>query len=256
MWKRKYAERRSYGILRALKHAGMLERVASGKVLKFDPLKPFVQSDDLYGYLVRRNVTGATLSTDAGLQSRLVRSITGEQKQNGSWSDTVTGTAMQLELLLDLGLSASSPPAKRGATWLLRQYQDSVRGHGGGDRVVAHVNSMFTTASRGAECQSALTLVPEGDPKGGCFGSLPLIQTGLAIRALVRLGHADDPRVHQSCRSLLDIAVPNPTRWCGIGCRHMLERKIVEERKAKRLRSKRAGGRPGKPSRRRGRPRV
>lgn len=234
VWKRKYAEPRSYRILCALKHAGLLDATAKGQVLKYDPFKGFAHGRDLYGYLVRRNVMQEPLPTDARLQRRLIRSVREAQNRDGSWSETVVMTALQLELLLELGATPDTPTAKKGAAWLLDQYQESVRGCGGGDRVVATVDSMFTTVSRGAEFGSAATALPEEDPKSGCFCSLPLIQTGLAIRALARAGVADDPRVRASCRSLLAIAVPEPTRWCAIGCRRMLERYIVEERKAAR----------------------
>jgi hypothetical protein len=91
---------------------------------------------------------------------------------------------------------------------------------------------MFTTLQQGAEFSSMVAALPEETFCGACFCSLPLLQSGLALRALIRLGHAADPRVDACCRSLLAMQRPDIT-WCAIGCRHILERRIIEERKAR-----------------------
>ena len=57
--------------------------------------------------------------------------------------------------------------------------------------------------------------MPEEDPKHGCFMSLPLIQTALALRTLVYLGFEDDERVLNSYESLLDIKLPGWMYQCG-----------------------------------------
>ena len=62
------------------------------------------------------------------------------------------------------------------------------------------------------------------------------MQTGLALRVLVRLGFKDDERVIKSYESLLDINVPpkhNPELlgWCSHQCRFLLEDRVKAERK-------------------------
>jgi len=234
LWKRKFSELRSCTILLALKHAGLFESGMDRRLLAYNPFLPFAHAETLHGLLVRRHVMDTPLSTDAALQQTLADAITSAQTTDGAWDGMVAMTANRLELLLDLGIDPTSPVLQRGATWILDQYKESVHGHRGGNQVAAQAVSMFTTTQQSEEFSRFDAAFPEEDVCGACFYSLPLIQTGLAIRALIRLGHADDPRVDASCRSLLAMQRPDIT-WCAIGCRHILERRLVEERKAERI---------------------
>ena len=245
LWKRKFAEKRSYGILRALKHAQMLPDLVTGSVLRYDPYKRFSKTSDFYGFLVRRNIFGAMLPDDSLLQRQLVSQITAMQRKDGSWGGTVVMTSLQIEYLLELGLNADEACITKGVTWIFSQFRECVERRRPKAAWGMCLQNVFTSEDCGAEFRSALEEMPEEDPKGGCFGSLPLIQSALALRVLVRLGFEDDKSVLSTYESLLDIQLLSERQnlldsqrpagsWCAIGCRRMLEEKVKAERRLRR----------------------
>ena len=236
LWKRKFAEKISYGILQALKHAQMLPDLVARGVLRYDPYKPFSESSDLYGLLVRRNIIGTMLPDDPSLQRQLVSQITAMQREDGSWGGTVARTALQIEALLDLGVHADEACIAKGAAWMLSQFRESVERWRPNASWGVSYRNVFTSEDCGAEFRSALDEMPEEDPKGGCFRGLPFIQTALALRVLVRLGFEEDKRVLSAYESLLDIR-QSGGGWCATGCRRILEERVKAERRLRRKRS-------------------
>ena len=214
-------------------------------VLRYDPYKRFSESSDFYGFLVRRNIIGAMLPDDALLQRRLVSQITEMQREDGSWEETVVMTSLQMERLLELGLNINEACIKKGASWIFNQFRESIERRRPKDSWGVFVQNVFTSEDCGAEFRSALEEMPEEEPKHGCFMSLPLIQTALALRVLVSLGFENDSRVLNSYESLLDIQLLPECQslldsqrpagsWCAIGCRRMLEEKVKAERRLRR----------------------
>lgn len=244
LWGRKFAEKRSYGILRALKHAQMLPDLVSNGVLRYDPYKCFSKSSDFYGFLIRRNIIGVMLPEDPLLQRQLVSQITDMQRENGSWEGTVFMTSLQIENLLELGLDTDETCITNGANWIFSQFRESINRHSPEISWGVFLD-VFTGEDCGAEFRSALETMPEEDPRHGCFVSLPLIQTAFALRTLAYLGFANDTRVLNAYESLLGIqllperqtllASKRPAgSWCAIGCRRMLEEEVKAEQRLKR----------------------
>jgi hypothetical protein len=239
LWEKKYGEKKAYAILRSLKHARMLPDLIVSGVLKYDPYKPFSESKDLYGFLVRKNIMESILTDDPDLQRQLISEITNVQDKNGSWNNTVVTTSFRIERLLELGFEPDALAIMKGAEWILSQFRETIERRRPRATWSVFMNNVFTNEDCGAEFHSALEDIPEGIPRNSCFSALPLIQTALALRVLVRLGFEDDERVAKSYQSLLDINVPpkhNPRLpgWCAHQCRFLLEDRVKVERKRKR----------------------
>ncbi|MDD5529443.1 MAG: hypothetical protein PHX21_05370 [bacterium] len=244
LWGKKFAEKKSYDILKALKHTGMLQNLITNGTLRYDPYKSFYKSKNFYGFLVRRDFIGSPLPDDAVLQRQFISQVTQSQMDDGSWEGTVISTSIQIEKLLELGLSADNSHIVKGVNWLLNQFRESVERQRPHVSWKISVKNLFTSEDCRAEFRSALKEMPEEDPKHGCFMSLPLIQTAFALRTLVCLGFGNDERVLKGYESLLDIQLiperqqgldsKRPTgSWCAIGCRQMVEERVKTGREAK-----------------------
>lgn len=243
LWGRKLAEKKSYDILKALKHSGMIEDIINKGTLRYDPYKNFYESKDFYGLLVRTNIIGKGTAGDPVLKRQFISQITQAQGADGSWEGTVMATYIQIEKLLELGLGADDSRIVKGVKWILSQFRESVeRRQRRNPLLKISVKSMFTGEDCEAEFLSALKWMPEWDPKDGCFVTLPLIQTAFALRILVRLGFGSDERVLKGYNSLLEIQILpgedggdklSAGRWCSIACRRVIEDRIKPGRKAK-----------------------
>jgi hypothetical protein len=223
----------SYRTLAAIGKAGMLAEVGSVALpLRYDPFPPFAESNDRFGLLVRK-LYGRALAEDASLARSLMRDIAARQESNGSWHDTVTGTALALESLLELGAQPDAPALIRGSEWLLGQYRESISQRG------FVIPSLFCSAHSAAELDNAVQEIPEAIPVFACYGLLPLIPTGLALRTLLTAGFVGDPRVEAAYASLLKLAVLDPDSggvtkgWCSHSCIQQLQ----DRAKATRTRS-------------------
>ena len=239
LWEKKYGEKKAYAVLRSLKHARMLPDLITNGVLKYDPYKPFSESKDLYGFLVRKNIMENILPDDSDLQRQLISQFTTMQDKDGSWNNSVVTTSFRIERLLELGLKPDDPALMKGANWILSQFRESIERRRPKANWGVFIHNTFTNEDCGVEFRSALEEIPEGIPRNSCFSSLPLVQTGLALRVLVRLGFKDDERVIKSYESLLDISLPpkhDPELigWCSHQCRFLLEDRVKAERKRKR----------------------
>jgi hypothetical protein len=242
LWGRISTEKISYMILRALKHAAILPNIETRSVLRSDPYKCFSESNTLYGFLVRRNIVDVMLPNDELLQRQFISQITAMQREDGSWGGTVVMTSLKIECLFELGLNADKTCMKKGAAWILSQFRESIERWRPKASWGITAHNMFTSDDLEAEFSSAQQEMPEENPVHGCFMSLPFLQTGLALRTLVRLGFSGDKRVRSAYATLLDIQLtPERKRllgrsqssgnWCAIGCRRMLEEKVKSERK-------------------------
>jgi hypothetical protein len=205
MWKIKDAKRISYWVLRALKHSEHLTSLLEEGRFRRDPFLPFRDEDDYYGFAVRRNIMEEPLSRDVKLQEQLVADIFSEQDEAGSWNGAVISTSSHIEKLMELGIGFDDQRIKRSADWLLSTCEEDVRriSNNMGGFVVAH--SMFSSDDRGAEFRSALEEKPEWNPVRLCYIHLPMIQTGAALKALIRLGLENDARVIAACDNLLEL---------------------------------------------------
>jgi hypothetical protein len=117
----------------------------------------------------------------------------------------------------------------RGAQWLLDQYRESIE-----QRSVS-AQSLFSSGDPVAELERAKREIPETIPVFACYGLLPLIPTGLALRVLIITGYADDPRVEASFNSLLrlgdqtcsgdGVSMAGMKSWCSHSCMNLLQKK-------------------------------
>lgn len=210
----------------------MLSGLVSKGALRYDPYQPFAASADLYGYLVRRNITGIILPGDPRLQQALISGLAAPQREDGSWDGTVAATALQTELLAELGVETDDRCLEKGAAFIFDQLHVTCEGIRPKGPCEVPPQQVLSIEDRRGEFRSALNAMPEEDPKRGCFSSLPLIQTALGARALIRLGFEDDERVLSVCQNLLSIQHPTGG-WCATACRRWLEETLRAERRKK-----------------------
>jgi hypothetical protein len=243
MWFRKNAEVYSYGILKGLKQADLLPELINGKVLRHDPYQCFANAQDEWGFLVRRNIMKEPVDTDRTLQAKLISAYTSTQRKDGSWGHTVSETALIMEKLLELGMPPKDIYIKRGTEWLLAQFQESITRKRPNSSLEIIVQSLFSTDDCGAESAAVSRILNHNTIAASCFVSIPIIQTALALRILVRLGFENNKKVNSAFSSLLDMqttqektqkALAAPLGgWCAHQCRFKLEERAKAIRRIK-----------------------
>ena len=84
LWKRKYAEVYTYGLLRALKHAELLEQ----DKFRYDLYQNFQKKTNLISILVRKNIMNENdIDTEP-----VVAELLSNQRKNGSWFNSLSAT--------------------------------------------------------------------------------------------------------------------------------------------------------------------
>ncbi len=221
MWKIKDNRRISYGVLKALKHSEYLAPLLREERFRHDPFQSFYDDDDYYGFVMRRNVMESPSPDDASLQEQLTSDIFAGQAGDGSWNGTVISTSNQVEMLLELEMGADDGRIQKGADWLLSMCDDDVyrESRNVGGVLVGHY--MFSSQDRSAEFKSALAEKSEWNPVGLCYRHLPMIQTGYALRTLIKLGLENDERVIASCDNFLELR-QTYGGWCDTNIRNGL----------------------------------
>lgn len=221
MWKIKDCRRISYGVLKALKYSGHLASLLREGSFRHEPFRSFRDDSDYYSFAVRRSIMEEPLSTDVELHEELVSDIFAGQDESGSWNNTVISTSNHIELLVELGLGLDDRRIRKSADWLLNTCAEDVYRESKkvGGVVVAH--NMFSSQNRASEFQSALAEKPEWNPVRLCYIHLPMIQTGTALKTLIRLGLEDDERVIAACDNLL-ILKQTYGGWCDSNIRNGL----------------------------------
>jgi len=257
MWFRKHSEPYTYPILKALAHAELLPELIERAVLRHDPFQRFAQAADEWGFLVRKNIMQKPLADDKALRVQLVAAQSKPQNADGSWGHTVSETALTVEHLLELGVPLSDARLTRAAQWLLSQFQNHIERGRAGSSLALAVQDLFTSSNRSAEHAGASRLLQGHKLACSCFGLTPFVQTGLALRALVRLGYEQDEKVRRAFASLLDLQTKRqeplltlPPVPVGGWCVHVCKFKVAARAKANRPRPSPAGTRirPAKPA--------
>lgn len=228
-WKVKDSTRISFWLLKALDYTGHLEIMLKDGSFRHDPFKPFRDGKDLYSFVVRRDLLKKPNQDDEELGEKLAEEIFSNQEDDGSWNGTVMSTCHNLNQLNLMGIQCDDKRVRTGANWLLSTYKTDVFRHSNnlGGTVVAH--AMFTSSERNNEFVSALNEKPEWIPRQLCYNHLPNIQTGEAIKTLIKLGFGEDSRVISACENFVWMK-EKYGGWCDTNVRNIL----IEESKSKR----------------------
>lgn len=228
-WKIKDSARISFWLLKTLDYTGHLEVMLKEGSFRYNPFKPFRDRSDLYSFVIRRDLMKAPIQSDAGLSEKLAEEIFAIQDGDGSWNGTVMSTCHHIEKLLMLGMKSNDEHIRKGADWLFGKYKTDVIRHSNnlGGTVVAH--AMFTSSERNNEFVSAEKEKPEWIPRQLCYNHLPNIQTGEAIKTLIKLGFEEDSRVISACENFIWMR-EKYGGWCDSNVRNTL----IEESKLKR----------------------
>jgi hypothetical protein len=217
LWKIKDAQRISFEILSALNNAGLLPDLVQTEAFRHNPFQAYLDRSDLYGWATRNSFLCTPLPSDGILRDKLSAETLAVQWDDGSWEGTIVATCKMIRRLMLLG-DRDNKAIKEAASWLLSTYNQDVEGHGpkGSYGVPAH--HMFLTHNRGTEFRSAQKQRPEWDPKQLCYNHLGMIQNGITIHTLIRLGYHDDIRVTAACDNLYSLR-ERYGGWCQTNIR-------------------------------------
>lgn len=202
LWKIEDAQRKSFWLILALQHAGLLGRLLNEQAFRYNPFMAFQQQSDLYGYVIRQDIARSPSKNDPDLRQELVSERYTSQAPNGSWENTIVLTCKKLEELRLLGENSPQDHILKAVEWLFSMFNTDLEGFHVGIVYGKPGHSMFSTLDRQAEFKIALKERPEWDPKQLCYNHLAIIQNGIAIQALIRLGYANDERVEKACDNL------------------------------------------------------
>ncbi len=86
------------------------------------------------------------------------------------------------------------------------------------ERIVAKQARDLFTAHYVAEFRAAQDRHPHMKLARSCFMNVPVIQTALALRAVIALGLGEDPRAEKSFESLLDLRLQPGEKPSGKNC--------------------------------------
>jgi hypothetical protein len=214
-WKIKDARRISFEILSALNNAGLLQDLVENHTFRYDP---FRDGSDLYGWTARNRFLRTPLPGDGTLRDKLSAQILATQCDNGSWESTIVTTCKMIERLILLGEDRDSKGIYEAGIWLLSTYNQDVTGHRPKGPYGVPAHHMFLTPDRSTEFRSALKERPEWDPKRLCYNHLGMIQNGVAIHTLIKLGYYDDVRVTAACDNLYSLR-ERYGGWCQTNIR-------------------------------------
>ena len=117
-WKRKNSEIHTYGILRALKHAELLDQIQ----FKHDPYRSFINKTDLISVLIRKNIME---ETDVNTEDT-TRLIFAEQSKNGSWYNSLSATSFRLQELIELGFNRKNPAVSQAVNWIYEFFHEAL----------------------------------------------------------------------------------------------------------------------------------
>jgi len=198
LWRGKDGEKITYDILSALARAG----IPGGAAGILSPLPYLRDRHGEYALLIKRTLGEPFTEEDSRALAALTREILSAQAADGSFGETVTGTVIHLDRLLDLGLPGEDPAIQKGARFLLSQRQPSLQGMHTDAPYGLTAADVYTTQDRHAEFQAALTYKPEWIPRHVCFHTLAMIPNAVCLNLLLRLELEDDPGVTAALASL------------------------------------------------------
>ena len=205
MWKRKYAEVYSYGLLRALKHAELIEQDR----FRYDLYQAFREKTDLISILVRKNIMN---ENNVDIENIVAKRFSNQLK-NGSWFNSLSATCFQLQLLNELDIKATHELVSFAIKWLFEQFHETFEGRA--KTWTFDFENIFLTDNYDAEQHGFQQIAPEHG-RNPCIGSLlssfnsyirqnPAITTAIALYTLTILGYGNDKRIVNAYESLYNI---------------------------------------------------
>lgn len=193
------SERITYDILSAIRHAGV------GEPDERPLAKALAENEGFYALLLKKDILGALDDRDRAAIGDLVAREKGEQKADGSWEDTVVGTVVHMEALLDLGLDPGDETIRRGVEFLFSNLNGDLQGIHTKETYGLVGHDIFTTADRNAEFEAAQRLKPEWIPRNVCFRTLAMLPNAVCLMLLVRLGLENDERVARALDGVYEL---------------------------------------------------
>jgi hypothetical protein len=203
-WKKKYAEVYTYGILRALEHAELLEQ----EQFRYNLFQGFQKRADLISILVRKNLMKENINVE-----NISAKLFSNQQKNGSWFNSISATCFQLLILNELGINSSHELISLAIKWLFNHYYEAFEGKA--KTWAFDFENIFLNDNYTAEQNGFQQVAPEHG-RNPCLGSLlsgadsfiiqnPAMTTAIALYALTRLGHGNDKRIVNAYKSLYNI---------------------------------------------------
>ena len=155
-----------------------------------------------------------------------------KRDNNGSWENSVVMTYLQLQLLMEMGLTIEDECVSEGADWLLTQFRESLEIQKAEGRRRVVVQNMFASDDLQTDFLYATQEIPELNPVRDCYMSLPFIQTALALYTLVHLGFEDNEKIVRAYETVLDLRLTaedgeygtHKEPWCAINCFSVIAR--------------------------------
>lgn len=179
-----------------------------GVAFRYDPLAHFLRQSTPHALYVRRVVLQQNTAARRTAERRLRATFLLEQRENGSWGNSVIKTIDRLFLLYLLG-DEGSDEAQKGTRWLLEDGQEPMR-HTCGDGV-SYDHLFFRLSrseSRALVAHRGLVTTP------GCAG---FIKTGAALYFASVFGLAEEERVERAMQTLVKVAQQRGL-WCSVSC--------------------------------------
>ena len=186
------SERITYDILTAIQTADVGD---IGEILKQQHIAAIETSEGFYAVLIKKDIFGTLQERDRAAIGEMIAKEKGEQKENGSWEDTVVGTALHLETLLDLDVNPEDEAIRRGVAFLFANWNEALQGIHTKNTYDLVGHAMFTTPDRRREFEAAERLKPEWLPREVCFRTLAVLPNAVCLILLIRLGLEEDERV-------------------------------------------------------------
>jgi hypothetical protein len=195
MWKVRDTERITFDILSALKHTNLLDRLISERSLKYNPLDYVKYKYDFYSLLIKSGIYQKTDDNDKSEIAAFIAEIQNTQQDNGSWDNTVVGTVVNIENLLDLGIEKEDVYIQRGIKYLFSNLNNKFEGIHTINPYGLVAENIFSSSDRIKEFESADKLKPEWIPRKLCFRTMAIIPDTVCLTLFVRMSMEDDKRV-------------------------------------------------------------
>ena len=202
MWKVKDTERITYDILAALQQIGALDGGRPEWAPRYCPLGYLEGRFGSYALLIRKRIYHVESEADRQATEALIAEIRGRQNESGSWAETVVGTVVHLERLIELGVSRDDPAIAAGVAFLFAHLHADFQGVHTSMPYGLTAHQVFSSADRHREFEAAATLKPEWLPRHVCFRTMAVIPNSVCLALLVRIGLESDRRVALALDSL------------------------------------------------------